>query len=59
MTVDIKDFLRKLKEMHTVIEIRHSDKVNTWRSMDDCKENAVRHFGNVLERRKKRPLCGS
>ena len=59
MTVDIKDFLRKLEEMRTVIEIRHPDKVNAWRSMDDCKENVVRHFGNVLERRKKRPLCGS
>ena len=47
------------EQMRTVTEMHHLDKVNACHGMDECEENAVRHFRNVLERRKRRPLCDS
>ena len=58
-TVDVKEFLQKWEEVHSVIEIHHLNKVNAGHSVHFLEEITVRHFRNVLKMRQKRPSSDS
>ena len=40
MTMEIKEFLRKFEEVHSVIEMHPPNKVNAGRGVNLCEENA-------------------